>query len=264
MCNVTFLKFEMNHASISDVLLYDKTFHILDTIEFEDLTPNEMIRMNVRGKFENICNYKLYNDRIICSEDIDGKQNTYVLKTIDELKTRLRKLPELMKIVKITKRKNTTSLFDECISSRMINKCIDMIPDEYSTMHCTIQHETGYISNMTVRKDEKYYVSFDTSLNDDELAELVPPVVEFYKCVKSHKIAMGHIKRAIAIVCPFAHSLVVATTIKKTVLFDMSTISLETSPKKFHEELVHVAWNPDRLAMCVGEDEYKEIVDRWN
>ncbi|APC25792.1 hypothetical protein BST79_gp279 [Only Syngen Nebraska virus 5] len=263
------VKIKTMSAHISDVLLYDKTRHVLENISFEELAETETFKLIVRGMFGNMCSYIFYNNpfRIVCSERINENISSSILKSVEELKTKIKTLPDLMKITRIISRKYTTTT-QECRSSKAINKFLDTTQDDYTRVLINVQHDAGYVSNAEIHKHEKYYTVFETSLLHDNPEEIIEPVVEFYKSVKTHKISMGHIKRIMSTICPFTRSLVSVTATKKIVLFDASEYELyrnsQDCPKvKYHEELLEISWNPERLAMCLGEDEYKDILTRW-
>jgi len=254
---------------ISDVLLYDKTRHVLENISFEELAETETLKLIVHGMLDDKCTYIFYNNpfRIVCSERIHGNISSSILKSVEELKTNIKTLPDLMQITRISSRKYTT-ISRECRSSKEINKFLDTIHDDYTRVLINVQHDAGYVSNAEIHKHEKYYTVFETSLLHVDPEELVEPVVEFYKSVKTHKISINHIKRTMSTVCPFTRSLTSVTSTKKIVLFDVSDYDLyrnsQNCPKKkFHEELLEFSWNPDRLVNCIGEDEYKDIFARW-
>ncbi|AGE48556.1 hypothetical protein PBCVAN69C_571R [Paramecium bursaria Chlorella virus AN69C] len=263
------MKLNMINPCISDILLYDKTRHVLENLVFEDLAPNETLKLFVRGMIDNKCSYILYSNpfRVICSERIQGSETSSVLRNIDELETKLKRLPELFRITKITLRKYTTTS-QECRSSRGINKFLDTIPDDYTHVFIDVKYDAGYTTKAEIHKHEKYYTVFETSILNDDPEEFLDPIVEFYKSVKTHKISMGHIKRTMSTICPFMWSLTSITTVKKNVLFNAEEYNLyrisQDCPKmKFHDELLEISWNPDRLVMCIGEDEYKDISERW-
>jgi len=199
---------------------------------------------------------------ITCFERINDREDVSVLHSFDDLRLKLRKVLELIKIVRITTRRYKHTVH-ECSSSRAITELLNAIQDDYTRVNITVNYEeVEFMTRAEIFKREKYHTIFTTSLLEDI------DVVEFYKSVKTHKISMGHIKRALLMICPYMWSLVSITTTKKVELFNIDDYELYSKirdcPKdKYHEELIEFAWKPERLAMCIGEEERQHIASRW-
>ncbi|ABT15122.1 hypothetical protein PBCVNY2B_739L [Paramecium bursaria Chlorella virus NY2B] len=256
---------------IGDVILYDKTRHIIENLLFEELDSDETLKLHIRGMIDDTCCYTIYNNpiRVVCSERIRGNEMVCVIKTIDEFRTNLSHLPDKLRIVKITMEKIMQKT-REFTSAKEINKLLDTIPDDYTNVFIDVIYEEGHVTRAMIRKREKYFTMFETSIQNPNADAEIPQmtIVELYKTVKSHKISMGHVKRTMLLISQFSRNFTSVTTTKKTVLFDaeqyaLYTMSLDCPKMKYHDELLETSWNPDRLAMCIDENEYRDIMERW-
>jgi len=256
----------MSH--LGNVILYDKTRYILDDISFEDLNlaQDETFKLDVRGQLGDRCIYMIYSNPLVItySESIRSSSNASVLYSFGELKSKLRTLPELIQITRITTRRYK-SIVRECSSARAITKLLDTVQDDYTRVRIKVNHDAGLcITCVEIHKHDKYDVTFETSV----IEEAEHNLVEFYKSVKTHQISMGHVKKAIRLICPYMWSVVSVITTKKTELFNIDDYELyskiQSCPKvSYHDELLEISWKPGRLAMCIGEDEYRDIASRW-
>jgi hypothetical protein len=151
-------------------------------------------------------------------------------------------------------------------SSREINRIIDRVPDDYDKMKLSVICDNATTSAQ-IYKDDKYEMIFQTFVNAD-----IPfrSIVELYKRVKCHKIAVGWIKRTLITVCPYMESFVTLTTTKEQTLFDRerdiyTLFDHKRDPhtpcidRSFHDELVQTAWHPDRMHNCFDEHD----LDYW-
>lgn len=247
----------VNMKTILDALAYDRVRHVIDTFEFGYIEPDEKLIVTIRGICGDKRTYTIHGKpfRILVSNGV----NVESMKSLDDVRADILSFDK--RYITRIETKRTKKIEMMADSSREINRILDRVPDDYTKMKLSVICDNATTSAQIVR-DNKYEMIFQTFVNAD-----IPfrSIVELYKRVKCHKIAVGWIKRTLLTVCPYMESFVTLTTMKEQTLFDREKDIYTLYPhahcinRPFHDELVQAAWHPDRMRNCFDEHD----LDYW-
>jgi hypothetical protein len=243
-----------------EVLAYDRTRHIIETLEFPELEPPDKFEIVMTGHLEDVkYTIKGKPQIIMASSTSYGKANVALLSTTEDVRNHMLDVLDRSFVTQITTLQSS-SFMNACISSSDIIRLLGYEKNnKYTKLSITATYEEAFTKATVIPvEDNRSEVLLQTFVLTDDV---IFPVVEMFKNVKNHKCAMTHLKRAFKISMPFHESFVTVTREHSAQLFDFLTDTPTCYDRPFLDDLVEAAWHPDRLKNVLNEND--EVFGRW-
>lgn len=246
---------------IHEVLAYDRARHVVETLEFPELEPDDKLVIRFESYMSDKVTYtfrgkpKTIMVTTLCSE----KTSVVVLNTAEEARAHMLELLTSCIVVRITLKRSKITISTP-VSFRGILRAMALVQDGYTQLFVSVAYDDA-VTKVRVIPDNtgKYtftFTTFSLGLEDDS-----PPIIDACKTVKNHSCMLKHVGSIFKISLPFEDSFLTIERIEKSTIFDYLVEGPARLPRLFHDELLAVSWQFPLMKNCI--DEHDELYTRW-